>query len=70
MKTTFEDWNRISNNWSLLVDIFNEAVPSPNYCRATCSWFYRKTCKETDKEALSSAGYNVVIPRRRQDRIP
>lgn len=35
MKTTFDDWNRISNNWSLLVNLFNETVPSPNNCHAT-----------------------------------
>lgn len=75
MKTTFEDWNRISNNWSLLVDIFNEAVPSPNYCRATPDDVARKfvevfdiaTVKETLAVVCEAKRYDGRIYKENRD---
>ncbi len=34
MKTTSEDWTRISDNWEKMVIAFNFLVPEPNNCKA------------------------------------
>lgn len=66
MQTSFDDWNRISNNWSLLVDLFNEAVPQPGNCRTTPDDVARKFVEVFDiatvKETLA-----VVCEAKRHD---